>query len=430
MPHTRNEISCFIGNLWAVLVAGVLMLSVGACAANLNNQSQTTESLPKTDGEGGVGQSKAPVRIAMLLPLAGIGATAEIAKAMKQAGEMALIERANSSVQLIVKDDKGTADGAAIAASEAIQEGAEVILGPLFATAVPGAARIARNANVPVIAFSNDERVAGQGVYLMSFLPGQEVRRIVSYTKTTGAKRYAALIPNNTFGQTVEVAFRQAVAGADGQIVALERYTPSGNGHVEPAQRVFGIVKQSHELGGPIDALFLPGDQKILPKLGPLYAYSGLDKTNVKLIGTGGWEFPNIGRDKAFVGGWYPSPEPHGWQSFSGRFAQNFGNAPPRIASLAYDAVNMAIDLSAAPQGARFTGQRIANANGFNGVDGPIRFQSDGRSNRSLAILEVQSFGSRVISPAAAANGRAPLSIANSPPQQPNGYASTPPATY
>ncbi len=208
------------------------------------------------------------MRIALLLPLAGIGATAEIAKAMKQAGEMALIERSDSAVQLIVKDDKGTADGAALAATEAIQEGAEVILGPLFATAVPGAARVARNSNIPVIAFSNDQRVAGNGVYLMSFLPSQEVERIVSYTATTGAKRFSALIPNNTFGQTVEIAFRQAVSQVGGSIVTLERYPASGNGHVEPAQRVFGIVKQSYELGGPIDALFLPGDDKLLPRLG------------------------------------------------------------------------------------------------------------------------------------------------------------------
>ena len=408
----------------AICLASTFALALAACAANINNNTGTPNASVTQPNAGAPGTSQKPVRIALLLPLAGIGGTAEIAKAMKQAGEMALIERSNPAIQLIVKDDKGTANGAAIAANEAIHEGAEIILGPLFASAVPGARQAAQNANIPVIAFSNDERVAGNGVYLMSFLPSQEVRRIVSYTNKTGAKRFAALIPNNTFGQTVEVAFRQAVANAGGSVVTLERYPPSGNGHVEPAQRVFGIVKQSYELGGPIDALFIPGDEEILPRLGPLISYSGLDTSRVKIIGTGGWEFPNIGRDEALVGGWYPSPEPHGWRTFSGRFAQNFGKTPPRIASLAYDAVNMAIDLSAAPPGARFTSGRIANANGFNGVDGPIRFTPDGRSHRSLAILEVQKFGSRVISPATAAStGQVSATVSS---QQQAGHTSSP----
>ncbi|MEQ1711982.1 MAG: hypothetical protein ABL908_11350 [Hyphomicrobium sp.] len=137
-----------------------------------------------------------------------------------------------------------------------------------------------------------------------------------------------------------------------------------------------------------------------LPQLGPLIAYSGIDKNRVKLLGTGTWEFPNIGRDAAFVGGWYPGPDPRGFSDFSQRFAKTFGSAPPRVASLAHDAVTLAVGLSSNPPGARFTPGNLTRPAGFSGIDGTLRFAAGGTSERGLAILEVQSFGSSIADPA------------------------------
>ncbi len=352
----------------------------------------------------------------MLLPLAGFSRTAAIAKSMKQAAEMALFERNNPAIQLIVKDDKGSAEGAKAAAQAAINEGAQIILGPLFSKAAAGAATVTRASKIPIVSFSNDRQVAGNGVYLMSFLPEQEVERITSFAASRGKRRFAALIPDTVYGHTVEKAFRATVARTGGQVVALERYSVQANGMHEPSKRVFEIIKQSEQLGSPIDALFLPGGQETLPTLGPLIAYSGLDKTQVQLIGTSGWEFPNIGRDTAFVGGWYPSPDPRGWQAFSGRFAKNFGQAPPRLASLAYDAVNMAINMSDNPANVRFSLQSITQPSGFHGIDGPVRFYPNGISTRGLAILEVQKFGSQVVDSAPQTLSQTPATAAYQPP--------------
>lgn len=319
---------------------------------------------------------------------------------------MALFELDNPAIQLIAKDDKGTAEGARAAAQEAINEGAEIIIGPLFAEAVAGAASVARPAGIPVVAFSNDRKVAGNGVYLLSYLPETEVDRIVTYAAANGKRRFAALIPNGTYGAAIENAFRASVARSGGTIVALERYEPGANQMLEPAQRVFDIIKQAREMGAPVDALFLPGGQETLPSLGPQIAYAGIDTSQLKIIGTGAWEFPNIGRDQVFVGGWYPNPDPRGWRAFSERFARNFGQAPPRLASLAYDAMTMTINLSANGSSDRYAKATITRASGFSGVDGVVRFTPDGLSTRGLAILEVQKFGSTVIDPAP---GAAPM---------------------
>jgi ABC-type branched-subunit amino acid transport system substrate-binding protein len=261
-----------------------------------------------------------PVKIALLLPLGGMGETAAVAKSMKQAAEMALFEVNDPSVQLVTKDDGGTTAGARAAADAAVKEGAEIILGPLFSQAVAGAAPVARQANVPIIAFSNDAQIAGKGVYLMSFLAEEEVNRIVGFATSQGKKRFAALIPDNAYGNVVEPVFRRAVERAGGTVAIIEKYQPAANGMLGPAKRVVEAIKRGEEEMTPVDALFLPGGQDALPRIGPVIAYSGLDTRKVKLLGTGAWDFPSIGRDEAFVGGWYPSPDPATWRAFAERF--------------------------------------------------------------------------------------------------------------
>lgn len=394
------------------LVAVVPAVLLAACATNLGQSGGSTSSIAAGGGQETAGAPRKPVKIAMLLPLGGFDQTAAIAKSMKQAGEMALFEIDNPSVQLVVKDDKGTEAGARVAAEEAVKEGAEIILGPLFAKAVPGAASVARTAKIPVLAFSNDRQVAGNGVYLMSFLVEPEVERVVAFAASQGKKRFAALIPNDAYGKAVEPAFRQAVARAGGTIAELQTCAADANGMLEPAKRVFEVIKQYDDAGSPVDVLFLPGGQDTLPHLGPLIAYSGINTQRTKLLGTGGWEYPNLGRDDAFVGGWYASPDPRGWQVFSERFAKTFGSAPPRIASLAYDAVSIAISLSSNSPGARYTTANLTRAAGFSGVDGTVRFLPSGLSEHTLAVLEVQKFGSSVVDPAPGTLGNAQLSAA------------------
>ena len=345
-------------------------------------------------------QNRSPVKIALLLPMGGMGETAAAAKSMKRAAELALFERNDPSVQLVTKDDGGTAAGGRAAADAAVRDGAEIILGPLFAKSVVGVAPVARQARVPVFAFSNDTQVAGNGVYLMSVLPEQEVNRIVTYAASRGKRRFAALIPDTAYGSVVEPAFRRAVKQAGGSVAIVEKYPPGANGMLGPAKRVVDAIRNNAAAGAPVDALFLPGDREALPQIGPVIAYSGLDTSRVKLLGTGAWDFPSTGRDGAFVGGWFAGPDPVAWRAFSERFAKTFGSTPPRIASVAYDAMSLAISLSSNPPGTRFTPGNLTRKNGFAGVDGVVRFEPSGLSQRGLAVLEVQTFGATVIDPA------------------------------
>ncbi|HYD15073.1 MAG TPA: penicillin-binding protein activator [Hyphomicrobium sp.] len=385
--------------LFAWIALGLAAVSLAACATNLGGSSDVTSALGEQKAVAD-GKPQKPVRIGMLLPLSGYGPHAVTAKGMKQAGELALFELDNPLVQLIVKDEGGTPQTAARAAQEAISEGAEIIVGPITAPAALAVSEAARKANVPVLTFSNDQRVAGNGVYVVSFLPEQEIDRIVSYAASKGKRRFAALVPDDAYGQVVDPAFRRAVERNGGTVAAVSRYPLEANAMLTPVRALADEVKQSADSAAPIDALLIAAGPEMLPQIDPILTYAGIGSDRIQLLGTGGWDFPNAGRSPAFVRGWYPGPDPHGWSEFSQRFTRSFGQPPPRLASLAYDAVSIAIMLSSAEPGQRYTVQALTRPAGFTGIDGNLRFRPDGVSERSLAVLELQTFGGNVLDPA------------------------------
>ncbi len=383
------------------------MLRAAACCLGMALLGACSGSAPQVQGQASLqGQGDAPaapgkelVKVALILPVSAAGQAGLIGKSLKQAAELALFERDNPTLQLIIKDDKGTPEGAKAAAEEAIKAGAGLILGPLFAKSVLTVAPVARQAGVPVITFSNDRQVAGNGVYLLSFQPGPDVERVVSYAAQEGKRRFVALVPDDPFGKITEAAFKEAAGRSQVTLVAIDRYPASANGTLEPMRRIAEAIKRAEAEGAPIDALFLPGGQDNIEVVGRLLPQADIDTGKVKLIGTGGLDYPNAGRDPRLAGAWYPGPDPRGWSDFAQKYAKSYNQSPPRIASLAYDAVSMAIALSSGE--GRFTAAALTRASGFTGVDGAFRLLADGTTERSLAILEVQKFGTGVLDPAA-----------------------------
>ena len=388
------------GRCWlrAIRLAGVLScaLIVTGCSTNGPNPLSLTSPLPLLS-EAEPPEKRQQVKVALIVPLSAQGQPGVIGQSLKQAAELALFERDNPNLQLIVKDDKGTPEGAKAAAEDAVKGGAQLILGPLFAKSATAVAPIARQARIPVIAFSTDRQVAGGGVYLLSFQPAPEVARVIAYATRQGKRRFAALIPEDAFGRIAAAAFSEAVSRAGGTVVVVETYPPSPNGVLEPMRKVSAAIHAAEADGAPVDALFLPGGQENVELVARLLPQADIDTAKVKLIGTGGMDYPNAGRDARLLGAWYPAPDPRGWTDFSQKYAKSYGQSPPRIASLAHDAVIMAIALSGGGEGERYAAAQLTRTSGFTGVDGAFRLLPDGGTDRALAILEVQKFGTGIV---------------------------------
>jgi branched-chain amino acid transport system substrate-binding protein len=382
---------------WMAGLAAGSTLLLAACTGS-HSPSDLFSGLPGPSQPAGppqvssnIGTGK--VKVGLILPLSAGGNAGVAALSMRNAAEMALAEFNNPDLQLLVKDDAGSAPGAQQAAQQALDEGAELILGPLFAHSVGAVGQLAHARGVAVIAFSTDANVASRGVYLLSFLPESDVDRIIGYAAGQGKKSFAAAIPDNAYGTVVEAAFKQTVARRGGRVVALERY---------PLDRAAmqGAVRNVATAGNSVDAIFLPDGADSVSAVVQTLNAGGVDPKRVQLLGSGLWDDPQIFSNAALEGAWYAAPDSTGFRNFSARYRTRFGQDPVRTATLAYDAVALVAALTKTQGPRRFTEQVLTNTSGFNGIDGLFRFRPDGTNQRGLAVLRVAPAGGQIISPA------------------------------
>jgi ABC-type branched-subunit amino acid transport system substrate-binding protein len=369
------------------LILGAPLL--GACASvqqsfsqfpnPFNSQAEGPAGPPQDAVAVGTGQ----IKVGLILPLSGAGNAGVAAQSMKNAAEMALAEFQNPNIQLLIKDDGATQQGAGQSTQQALSEGAEIILGPLFALSVPATAQLTRARGVSVIAFSTDSSVAGRGVYLLSFLPESDINRIVDYAAGTGKRSYAALVPDNAYGNVVEAAFKQAVGRKGGRVVAFEKY---GADRSAPARTVAQSL-------GSADALLIADDGESVVATADALTAAGANLRNIQLLGTGLWDNPRVFASPSLQGGLYAAPDPSGFRSFSARYRTRYNGEPVRTATLTYDAVALVAALARTQGPQRFAPETLTNPSGFAGIDGLFRFRSDGANERGLAVMKVTTGG-------------------------------------
>ncbi|WP_262027997.1 penicillin-binding protein activator [Microvirga sp. Mcv34] len=359
-------------------------------AADVPSTAAPMPSAPRREGTT-VGHGA--VRVALILPLSGAGQGAMVAQSMRNAAELALDEFQGSDLTILVKDDAGTPEGAQAAAQQALAEGAELIIGPLYAGSVQAAGQVARQRGKTVIGFSTDASVASQGVYLLSFMVQEEVDRIVSFAASQGRRSIAALIPDTQYGRVAATRLQQATARQGIRIAALEYYPP-GRPH-DVVQRMTPVI------GGPspqADALFIPENGDGLPAIAQALQMAGFDPLRVKPLGTGLWDEPRVTALPALQGGWFAAPDKRGFTAFAERYRARFNVDPIRLASLSYDAVTLAAALARMQGPQAFTEAMLTSPAGFAGADGVFRFNPDGTNERGLTVQEIRGGSAVAIS--------------------------------
>ncbi|MBI3678587.1 MAG: penicillin-binding protein activator [Proteobacteria bacterium] len=337
--------------------------------------------------------NKTPTRIGLLLPFSnGSGKTRALANAMLKAAQLAVFDAHNPDVLLMTADEGSTPDSAVAGMHKLLDEGAEIVIGPLFAASVTAVAPLARDRGVPLVAFSTDRTVGGDGVYLLSFQPENEVRRVVDYAASQGAKTFAALVPQTAYGQRAEQAFDDEVKAVGGEVKDVEKYSAAGDAMNAPAA---AIAKTG------ADAILIADGDVNLKTIAPLLEDDGVDRSHVHLLGTGLWDDPSLTKEPALQGAWFAAPMPYADDAFDTKYKNAFGTTPPRLATLAYDGISLAVLIGQTGEPyKRFTAQALMDPNGFAGVNGIFRFNPDGSSERGLAILGVDATGFTVVHPA------------------------------
>ncbi|MCR6629518.1 MAG: penicillin-binding protein activator [Magnetospirillum sp.] len=317
----------------------------------------------------------------------------------------------DSRFNLIPLDTRGTADGAVTAAAQALAQGADILLGPLFSAEVKAAAPLAREHLVPMVAFTTDRSVLGNGVYTLGFLPDSQVTRVIGYARSQGRERFALLARSDDYGRAVADAFRAAVPAQGGRVVKVEYYDPHAADLSAAVRRLTdadargrGKGKETNQATGPVpfDAVMIPDEGTRLRSLASLATYYDVNPEQASFLGTLLWDDPRLANEPSLQGGLYPAPPVAAHQDFEARYSRAFGQLPARlsgIASIAYDATALAAILARQPQG-DYSTQSLTNPAGFAGVDGVFRLSPDGTSERGLAVRQITAAGPREVSPA------------------------------
>ncbi len=347
---------------------------------------------PDVGVEAGIPRDTARNRVALLVPLS--GSNAGVGKSLANATQLALLDTRNEQVRITNYD---TALGAAAAAQRAVADGAQLILGPLLSEDVRAVTLVARRAGVPVLAFSNDTSVAGDGVYLMGYAPSQSIERVVAFARSRGVTNFGGLVPNALYGTRASTTFLRAVESAGGRVVALQTYDRSAGG--------IGAAVTRMAKDAPFDGVLVADSAVTASTAVPLLRRAS---PNTRVIGTELWNSDSgVASRTALNGAWFASVSNTLYRQYAAKYRARFGAAPYRLSSLGYDAVLLTARISRDWRvGARFPEARLRSGEGYAGIDGAFRFGRDGVAERALEVQEIRDGSTVVVSPAPASFGR------------------------
>jgi ABC-type branched-subunit amino acid transport system substrate-binding protein len=369
------------------ILTAATILMISGCAGTAGgpwsapNQDNTGAIPSATDTPPPVEISDAPIiaKVALLLPMSGKGSDA--GQAMLNASQLAMFDlNATSLFELLPED---TAKGAQKSMTAVMDNGANLVLGPLFSEDTKAIAATALQHNVNVISFSTDTTAATGNTFLIGFVPKTQVEQILAYTSSMGMKRVGLIAPRDIYGDSVAAAyfgFAQRYAMDNGGIV---RYN---TGSIPSAADIAILPKN-------LDAVLIASPAIEASKISNLLTAEGFIKT--KRLGTGLWDTTEAPKLSGLQGAWYAASSPRLRTRFEHRYFETYGKQPPRIASLAYDATALAVVLAKSGRG--FGRDSLTNPNGFAGIDGIFRFSADGLAERGLAILEINNGAASVI---------------------------------
>lgn len=342
---------------------------------------------------GGSGSGK--VQVALLVPGGSGQASDEIlAKSLESAARLAIADLKNVQVDLRVYNTAGSPAQAASQAQKAVAEGAQVILGPVFAQEANAAGVAVAASGVNVLSFSNNPDIAGNNVFVLGPTFDNTAKRLAAYAVRQGKGKVMVVHDRNTAGNLGKAAIDRGVRAAGGTVVAVASYEFSQNGVVSAAP---SIVKAARESGA--QSVFLTADSSgALPLVSQLLVDNGLSSANAQFMGLTRWDIPSATLGLPGVqGGWFAMPDPALFAQFQNRYAAAYGEPPNPIAGLAYDGIAAVGALSRTSLQGPLPRDALTQSAGFVGVNGIFRLRVDGQNERGLAVAQIRGGQATII---------------------------------
>jgi len=336
------------------------------------------------------------VQVAMLLPISSTqGGDATISRSLENAARMAASELSGVTVEITVYDTAGESAQAASVAQEAVQAGADVIVGPLRSDVAAAVGVAVANSDVNVLSFSNNTGIAGGNVFVLGHTFENTAARMVSYGAAQGRTRIVVAHAQNLAGEVARDAVLRAAQGSSASVVGTIPYEFSQTGVIDVVPQIVSSVRDNDA-----NALMLTSDSSgALPFFAQLLPENGLDVEEVRMMGLTRWDTPPQTLElSGLQGGWFAVPDPQATEDFNARYEAAYGSPPHILGALGYDAIR-AVGETAAASG-RLGAADLTASSGFQGANGVFRLLADGTNERAMAIAQVTDNQVQMIDPA------------------------------
>ncbi|MFV0493296.1 MAG: penicillin-binding protein activator [Pseudorhodobacter sp.] len=344
---------------------------------------------PVASSRGPSIDTNAPVPVALLVP-AGSGQAGDelLARSLQNAARLAISDLGNVQIDLRVYNTASQPGRAQAAAIQAADEGAKIILGPVFAQAANAVGVAMAPRGINVLSFSNNTDIAGGNVFVLGATFQNTANRLASYAVRNGKSRILIVNDRNTAGEVGRAAIQNGVSRAGGTVVGSIGYEFSQNGIVQAAPRIATEVRASQA-----NAIFMTADTAgALPMLTQMLRDNGVDSSVSQFIGLTRWDIPAATLAlPGTQGGWFALPDPSTYQQYQARYRSAFGETPHPISGLAYDGIAAIGALVKAGKSNALTGAALTQGSGFVGVNGIFRLRGDGTNERGLAVAQIRN---------------------------------------
>lgn len=349
---------------------------------------------------------------------------------------------AGDGVRVRVRDSRSNAEGAQAAVRELAGD-SEVgaIVGPLSMGETAAAARAADEAHVPLLSLARADRSApgSPWVFRLGLAPELEAAELAEFaTGEFGAKRFAILYPEDSYGRTLEGLFWEAVEERGGAVVAVAGYDPeatdfedairqlAGFGQLSDAERraiaerdklrqrarklppreARALLDEAAAVTAPdgsrlppivdFEALFIPDSHENVVLLAPQLAFHEI--TGVQLLGTNGWNHPDLVRigephveGAVFTASYHRETQQRTAYEFARRFETTYERAPEALAATGFDATNLVLARWIAGATSRAAlRENLLGLRNQPGVSGVVTIDEAGNALRRPRLLTVR----------------------------------------
>ena len=361
----------------------MMLLLLGACASTINSAPPPPVKPLKSPPQPTPAAANT-LRVGLLLPLS--GRHAALGQALQNAAQLAVFDDNSVQIELLPRDTGETPAQAQSAFRSLADQKTDIIVGPLFAPQVAALKPEASRRGIPLLALSNDASMAGPGIYLLGVSPAEQIARVTAFACAHGSKQFVALLPTGGYGDVVNTALHDSVRQCPGANLAMRRYDP-GSAQLSRQLTEAAATRQLN------DTLILAEPPQTLQNASIPPAVDG---RHIRLLGTSLWDEDNVGAyAPALLGAWYAVPAGGDRRRFITNFQSAYALPPPRLATLAYDAVAVAAALH--KRGLKPTPAALTAPSGFMGVDGIFRLLPNGTVERGLAIRRIAANGKETL---------------------------------